>query len=88
MASEFGSAYGIRVNCVAPGAVPATNIWGQLPNSAQKLGILKACETRCMIKESEIKPDDIANVVLFLSSPLAGKITAETIAVDCGYSAT
>jgi len=33
-----------------------------------------------------VTPDDVANVVLFLASPLADMIQGQTIVVDGGYS--
>jgi 3-oxoacyl-[acyl-carrier protein] reductase len=73
---------GIRVNCVAPGSIefpggigeqrkrddPALYRSIQAPMPAKRLG----------------HPEEVANVVLFLASPLASWVTAQIIDVNGG----
>jgi 3-oxoacyl-[acyl-carrier protein] reductase len=81
LAHELG-AWGITVNCVAPGFVrsnPATERqWQSYGEDGQ----------RRLIENIALKrlgtPDDIANGVLFFASEQAGWITGQTLSVDGG----
>ena len=74
--------YGIRVNAVAPASVK-TNFINKLSNSKEKI-------EEIFRKQDEILPfgiieaEDIANLVYYLGSDLASKITGQTILVDSG----
>lgn len=68
---------GICVNCVAPGFI-ATKMTDVLTD-AQKEGILTQIP---MGKMGD--PEDIANAVLFLASPLSKYITGQVLTVDGG----
>jgi 3-oxoacyl-[acyl-carrier protein] reductase len=73
---------GVRVNCVAPGSIEFPGgVWEQRRTSAPELynSILKSIPFGRMGK-----PEEVANVVLFLSSPLAGWVTGQTISIDGG----
>ncbi len=67
----------IHVNCVAPGFIE-TKMTGVL-NEEQKKGILQSIPLGRMGT-----PEDIANMVAFLASPLADYVTGQVIAVDGG----
>ncbi len=73
---------GIRVNCVAPGSIEFPGgTWEKRrlsndPLYARVLGQIPF--------DRLDTPEEVANVVLFLASPLAGWVTAQTIAVDGG----
>lgn len=69
--------YGIRVNCVAPGAIAVRGSYDMdsLKNSSfNKIVPLKR----------RGKPDDIASLVTFIASDKASYLTGETIKVDGG----
>lgn len=72
-AEEYGR-YGIRVNAVAPGSVGGGNE-DQPEDQFATDGICPLAAPRAR---------DIANAILFLSSPLAGRITGQTLVVDGG----
>jgi len=89
-AMELG-AHGIRVNAVAPGNVfEGSKIWNP--------EYIKACAAKRGLKpeevipyyigmthlKREIKPQDVANTVVFLCSDMARVITGQTIVPDSG----
>lgn len=80
LAVEWGE-HGIRVNGVAPGATGTPQLLEQLdknPALEQKM--------RALVPMARIgTPDEIAGVVLFLSSALAGYVSGQTIIADGGY---
>ena len=76
-AAEY-SASGVRVNAIAPGPVYTPTPSG--PEFIAALG-----ETTPMHRASQ--PEEIAEVIAFLSSPRASYITGTTVAVDGGRRA-
>ena len=74
------AARNICVNCVAPGFI-STKMTDEL-NNEQKTALLGKIP---LAKFG--KPEDVANLVLFLSSSLSDYITGEVIAVDGGMTA-
>jgi NAD(P)-dependent dehydrogenase (short-subunit alcohol dehydrogenase family) len=82
LAIELGPA-GIRVNSVAPGVVD-TAMWAK--NKAVP-GVVETIEAQTPLRRWA-KPDDIADVVVFLASGMARFITGETIAADGGIART
>lgn len=72
----------IRVNAVAPAAV-RSNFIMELAQSREKMEIMYR-------KQAEIMPlglieaDDVAEIVLFLGSPVANKITGQILSIDSG----
>jgi len=79
-AREYGP-FGIRVNCISPGAV-----W---TDRQIKLWYTPEFERDVMTGQclsARILPEDIANMALFLASDAASKCTAQDFTVDAGWS--
>jgi len=82
---------GIRVNAVAPGNVfEGSKIWNRdyMKVCARKHGIpveqLIPYYTSLTAMDEEIKPQDVANTVIFLCSDAARRITGQVLVVDAG----
>lgn len=75
-ALELGP-FGIRVNCVAPGAIEIARTRQEDPNYAQKWGAITPLRRVGF-------PMDVANTVVFLASDKAEFITGQTLFVDGG----
>ncbi|MGC8979062.1 3-oxoacyl-[acyl-carrier-protein] reductase [Caldisericum sp.] len=80
VALEYGSR-GITSNLVAPGYIE-TEMTERLPQNVKETYLNK------IVLKRAGKPEDIANVVAFLASPLASYITGSVIIVDGGLSLT
>lgn len=87
VAKELGE-YSINVNAVCPGFV-RTAMWESLLDIRSKSKnlprekIWEAAVDQIPLKRPQL-PEDIANVVLFLSSEIARNITGESISVNGG----
>lgn len=80
------AADGIRANCVIPGATDTRLIRDYCEKSADpKKALGQILATIPMRRLAE--PEEIAQAVLFLASPLAGYITGTCLAVDGGLLA-
>ncbi len=82
---------GIRVNCIAPGNVfEGSKIWNPayIAEAAKKKGIAPDEVIPYYIGltalNRDIKPDDIANAAVFLSSDAARCVTGQVLVVDSG----
>lgn len=72
-----GGRFGIRVNAVAPGMVE-TEMAKQLTDEVKQKAIDETLLGRMA------RPEDVANCVLFLASPMAAHITGQVVRVDGG----
>jgi NAD(P)-dependent dehydrogenase (short-subunit alcohol dehydrogenase family) len=77
LAKECGP-YGITVNAIAPGIIGSDTVLGLLSDDRQAQLAQSALLRRLGT------PDDVANVVLFLASPLAAYITGAVIDINGG----
>ena len=82
IALDYGSE-NIRANCVLPGAIntPMLRWSARLSPDPQK--VLKACD-RLHIRGKMGRPEEVANVIVFLASDLASFMTGEAVMVDGG----
>jgi enoyl-[acyl-carrier protein] reductase III len=71
---------GVNVNVVKAGLVE-TDSTRQIPNSELMFDSRKA---HSMMGERMLMPEDVANAVLFLASPLSDLVQGETLTVDGG----
>jgi NAD(P)-dependent dehydrogenase (short-subunit alcohol dehydrogenase family) len=90
MALELGP-LGIRVNCVAPGAVEGDRIDSVIDGQARVRGIAPDAMRRMMIERSPLKrmtrAEDIAEATIFLASDRAKNISGQVVAVNAGEPA-
>ncbi len=77
---------GIRVNAVCPTSVSGPRIDGVIEREAQQRGIssdeVRAIYQRQTSMRTFVSPDEVADMVLFLASDQAAKISGQTISVD------
>ena len=81
--SEAWSPSGVTVNSVCPGFVP-TRLNAAVANDPQRSAAMAA---RTMVGRNGT-PEDFAGAAVFLASEAAGFVTAQTLYVDGGFSAT
>ncbi|OBB83758.1 SDR family NAD(P)-dependent oxidoreductase [Mycobacterium sp. 852002-30065_SCH5024008] len=87
VALEVGP-YGIRCNCIVPGAID-TELWRQwVQRTADERGIDFATQRAKALKGVALQdisaPEDVANLALFLASDESRTITGQSIPVDAG----
>ena len=80
LALEWGR-YGIRVNTVVPGPIEGTEGVKRLTNEKQKHMLLQSIPLKRLGM-----PEEIGQVAVFLSSPLAAYITGSQIVCDGGMN--
>lgn len=84
LAAELGI-YGIRVVNMRSGGSPDSRVFKEAieNNPEQVLPVIRQMEGDTMLKKMPLMAD-IANLAVFLSSDLAGKITGVTVDITCG----
>jgi NAD(P)-dependent dehydrogenase (short-subunit alcohol dehydrogenase family) len=87
LASELG-VYGVRVVNMRSGGSPDSNVFKNAIENHWDImePVLRKMEQDTMLKKLPMMAD-IANLAVFLSSDLAGKITGVTVDVTCGTTA-
>jgi len=87
LAVELGH-YGIRVNAICPGAI-STNI-GESTDSRDvkrvKVPVQYPEGTSSLVGSRPGRPDQVADLALFLASDMAAHITGEVVYIDAGSS--
>jgi NAD(P)-dependent dehydrogenase (short-subunit alcohol dehydrogenase family) len=87
LATELGPK-GIRVNSVAPGHIWGESLKWYFSYLARKRGVEEEEIYQETAKNIDLgrlpEPDEIADAVLFLASPLARAITGQCLDVNCG----
>jgi 3-oxoacyl-[acyl-carrier protein] reductase len=87
LAAELG-VYGVRVVNMRSGGSPDSRVFkNAIENNPEVMRyVLQKMENDTMLKKLPVM-SDIANLAVFLSSDLAGKITGVTVDVTCGTTA-
>jgi 3-oxoacyl-[acyl-carrier protein] reductase len=89
IAKEVGP-YGIRCNCLVPGAIDTELLQNYHKRIAAERGVtldeMRVEETRDLPLKTFSTPEDIANMALFLVSDQARTITGQAINVDAGFT--
>ena len=75
---------GIRVNCVAPGSIATPRVTARVASAG--VGARGIQPSRAPLGRMG-EPDEVAKVVVFLSSELASYVSGETVVVDGGATA-
>lgn len=90
LAQELGPA-GVRVNCICPGSVEGDRMDRVIAAEASKTGQSEA-QVRTLYTQASslrcfVSADDIANAILFITSPAGARIAGQEIVVD-GHTET
>ena len=77
---------GIRANCVAPGTTDTPWVDRILAGADDVAALRRQMEDRQVIRRLA-RPEEIADAIVFLSSPRASFFHGSTVVVDGGYTA-
>jgi NAD(P)-dependent dehydrogenase (short-subunit alcohol dehydrogenase family) len=90
LAQELGPA-GVRVNCICPGSVAGDRMDRVIAAEAHHTGRTQAAVRKEMTEAASLKtfiqPQDIAQLVLFITSAAGARISGQELAVD-GHTET
>jgi NAD(P)-dependent dehydrogenase (short-subunit alcohol dehydrogenase family) len=85
LSMELGE-FGIRVNAIQPGVVEGERIRRVFEAKARERGVSPDEQQRHALSQASIKelidPQQLADMIVFLASPLARTISGQAIAVD------
>src|SRR5258705_312791 len=81
MAIELGT-HGIRVNCVLPGATNTPMLKQVQDRPAKVDNDLQQFLNARMVVKRIVEPNEIADLVMFLLSPLSSMIVGEAVVID------
>lgn len=92
MTALEGAPHGVTSNCVDPGYVRTPLVTEQIADQARTHGIDEdKVVSDILLKESAIKrlvePEEVASLVIWLTSPDAGMVTGASYTMDGGWSA-
>ena len=82
---------GIRVNAICPGSVAGKRIESVYANKAKARGVAPEVVLQEALAKSSlgrlISPEDIANAIVFLASPVGANISGHALPVDADTQA-
>ncbi|MCZ4589201.1 SDR family NAD(P)-dependent oxidoreductase [Rhodococcus opacus] len=76
--------YGVRVNTITPSLIANTGSYDRAMNIDFSKKIFEKIKSQAHLGLTE--PEDLANTILFLASPLASNITGQVVSVNGGIS--
>lgn len=86
--AERGLADGVRVNTINPGHIVTDRLWRRIDVKAQALGVTREEAFTAYLKEIGVtrfgRPEDVADLVVYLSGPKGGYFQGATLDIDGG----
>jgi NAD(P)-dependent dehydrogenase (short-subunit alcohol dehydrogenase family) len=94
LATQYGP-QGVRVGTVSPGPT-ATDLWLGPDGAAAQIAALEGTDEASVVAQAEASipllrfatPEEMANCIAFLASPLAGAVTGADLLIDGGVVPT
>lgn len=77
--------FGVRVNCLTPSLIGGTPTAEHVQSGGFSAKLFE--QVKSMASLGVCEPDDLANMIVFLASPAAAKVTGQVISVNSGISA-